>query len=58
VGVVEAGTLTKDSIGTYGLDIILEENTKNDTDKIRVAVSTAAIGREYCFSLVGKRSGG
>jgi hypothetical protein len=46
VGVVEAGILTKDMIGTVGLDIKLEENTKNDTDKITVAVSTAAIGME------------
>jgi hypothetical protein len=58
VGVVEVGTLAKGTIGSNGLDIKLEENTKNDTDKTRVNVTTAAIGIEYRFNFEGRRSGG
>jgi len=44
VGVAETGALTKGTIGADGIK--LDENTKSDTDKIRVAVTTAAIGIE------------
>jgi hypothetical protein len=45
--------LTKGTIGADGCDIKLEENTENETVKIRVAVITAAIGIEYRFSFEG-----
>lgn len=44
MGVVEAFTSAKGKTDAVGLDIELEENTKNATDKTRVAVSKAARG--------------
>jgi len=46
VGFVEADSLAKGTIGTVGLDIELDANTENETDKIRVVVNTAAMGIE------------
>jgi hypothetical protein len=45
VGFIGEATLTTGTIGTV-VNVKLEEKTKNDTDKIRAAVSTAAIGTE------------